>query len=478
MKVVLVGLMPDVSIASARRALASTYVEVTDTLSLADIRSTEAQINAILRNRPDLIFIVGGTDYGATEAVLSLLKTVRLAGLLAREQQPVVLYAGNEALKLTVEEMLGNEVPLYTAANVRPTLSDEVLTGAEFELGLAYGAYKSASVGGFAELQKASPLGVLPTAQTYSNIVRYLGELPGAGLGVICVDVGSSTVTICASIRKQASISIRSDLGLGHSAVTGVKAVGARNVQRWLTFNASEADIMDYAWNKTLKPSSVPQTSQDLEIEYAMTRELIRHAVAGARTAWRGIPRGELLPAMRPIIGAGSVLAQAIDPGIGALLMLDSLQPVGVSELWLDPYGVIPALGAVAYVEPVAVVQVLESGGLLHLGTAICPLGKASGGSTAMDIAIKYADGRTAQRTVRGGSLQLIDLPTGQKAQVTIKLGRGLTLNGRRRLTLNLEGGAAGLIFDGRGRPIHVPKDIGRRSELLPKWYSAVRSGS
>jgi hypothetical protein len=181
---------------------------------------------------------------------------------------------------------------------------------------------------------------------------------------------------------------------------------------------------------------------------------------------------------MRPIIGAGSVLAQVIDPGIGALLMLDSLQPVGVSELWLDPYGVIPALGAVAYVEPVAVVQVLESGGLLHLGTAICPLGKASGGSTAMDITIKYADGRTAQRTVRGGSLQLIDLPTGQKAQVTIKLGRGLTLNGRRRVTLNLEGGAAGLIFDGRGRPIHVPKDIGRRSELLPKWYSAVRSGS
>jgi hypothetical protein len=94
-----------------------------------------------------------------------------------------------------------------------------------------------------------------------------------------------------------------------------------------------------------------------------------------------------------------------------------------------------------------------------------------------MDITIKYADGRRAQRTVRGGTLQLIDLPTGQKAQVTIKLGRGLTLNGRRRVTLNAEGGAAGLILDARGRPIHVPKDISRRSELLPKWYSAVRSG-
>jgi uncharacterized protein (TIGR01319 family) len=475
MKAVLVGLMPDISVASGRRALASTYVELTDTLSLADIRNTEDQVNAILRSQPDVIFIVGGTDYGATESMLSLLRTVRLAVLLARGKKPVVLYAGNEALKPVVRGMMGDEVSLYMAKNVRPSLQDEQLAAAQLELALVYGAYKSVSVGGFEDVQKASRLGILPTAQSYSNVVRYLGELPGAGVGVLCVDVGSSTVTLCASIQKEPYVSIRSDLGLGHSAVTGVRAVGAASIQRWLTFNASESLIMDYAWNKTLKPSTVPQTPQDLEIEYAMARAMIRNAVANARMGWPVSQRGDLLPAMRPIIGAGSVLAQSIDPGISALLLLDSLQPIGVSELRLDPYGVIAALGSIAYVEPLAVAQVLELGGLLNLGTAFSPLGRPQA-ATAMQVTVKRANGQTTEHEVKSGTLQLVELPTGQKAQVTIKLSRGLTLNGKSRLTLNVEGGAAGLIFDGRGRPIAVPKEVEKRAELLPRWYAAVRS--
>ncbi len=477
MKTVLVGLMPDISLVSGRRALGSTYVDVTDTLSLADIRSTEQQVNAILRNQPDLIFIVGGTDYGATEAVMSLVKTVRLAVLLARGQKPVVLYAGNEALKGMVKELLGDEVSLFTSSNVRPTLFDEKLAGAQLELALVYGTYKSVSAGGFEEVQKASRLGVVPTAQSYSNIVHYLGELPGSSAGVMLVDVGSSTVTVCASVRKQPYITIRSDLGLGHSAVSGVKAIGAQNVQRWLTFNTTESDIMDYAWNKTLRPATVPQSSQDLEIEYALAREMIRTAVAGARSGWRGMPRDPWLPAMRPTIGAGSVLAQAIDPGIGALLMLDSLQPVGVSDLRLDPYGMIAALGSIAYLEPLAVINVLDSGGLLNLGTAFSPLGKTSA-AVAMEVDIKYAGGKTGHCTVRNGTLEVVKLPTGQKAQVTIRLSRGLSLGGQRRVSLTVEGGAAGLIFDGRGRPIILPKEAEKRAELLPKWYGAVRSAS
>jgi len=474
MKAVLVGLMPDVSLATGRRTLASSYIELTDTLSLADVRSTQDQVNAILRSQPDLIFVVGGTDFGATESVISLLKTVRLAVLLVRGTKPVVLYAGNDALRETVNELLGQEVTLFMASNVRPSIYEEKIAPAQLELSMVYGAYKSANAGGYTEVQHRSALGVLPTAQSYSNVVRYLGELPGAGIGVMCVDVGSSTVTICASIRKQPYITIRPDLGLGHSIVSGVTAVGTRNIQRWLTFDASETDILDYAYNKSLRPATVPQTSQDLEFEYAIARELIRNAIAGARPSWRGIPRGDLLPAMRPIIGAGSVLAQAIDPGIGALLMLDSLQPVGISELQLDPYGIIAALGGAAYVEPLAVLHILETGGLLNLGTAITPLGKTRD-SKAMEVLVQTAD-REVHKSVATGALEVIDLPTGQKARVTIKLSSGLTINRKRDFTVEVEGGAAGLILDGRGRPFAPPRDVKLRAQVLPRWYAAVRS--
>jgi len=472
MKVVLVGLMPDVSVASGRKALASLHVELVDTLSLADVRSPQDQINAIVRSQPDVIFIVGGMDFGATEAVTTLLQTVRMAIVLIRDHKPAVLFAGNQVLRPTVQQLLGAETMLYQARNVRASLNDEDLSDAQLELALLYGSYKSASTGGFEEVQKASQLGVLPTSQSYNTVLRYLGELMNAS--VICVDVGSSSVTVCANIHKTPYVSIRSDLGLGHSAVAGVRAVGVRNIQRWLTFDAQEVDVMDYAWNKFLRPSTIPQTSGDLELEYAMAREMLRSAVATARSTWTDVPSGDLLPPMRLIIGAGSVLAQSVDPGLSAMLMLDSLQPTGVSELWLDPYGMLAALGSIAYVAPLAMVQLLESSGLTRLGTAISPLGRHAGG-TAIQANIKYADGKTAQVSVPGGEIRLVTLPTGQKAQVTIKLSRGLTINGKGRITLTADGGTAGLVLDARGRPLIVPKDVEKRKELLPKWYAAAR---
>lgn len=478
MRAVLVGLMPDVSLASGRRALGSTYVDLTDVLSLGDIRTQEEQVNAILRTRPDLIFIVGGTDNGAADSILALLNTIKLAvTLLPPESRPVVLYAGNEALQPQVKALLDDDTRLFISGNVRPSLNDERLGGAQLELALVYGAYKSNNTA-FSEVQSLSRMGLLPTANSYGVVLRYLGELADSGMGVMCVDVGSSTVTICTTIRKKPSISIRPDLGLGHSAVSSVEKIGVQNIIRWLTFAAKPSDVMDYAWNKSLHPGTVPQTVEDLEMEYALTRELIRAAVETSRQAWQGMVRGNMLPPLRPIIGAGAVLAQALDPGISAMLLLDALQPTGVTELKLDPYGIIPALGGIAYLQPLAMVQVLESGGLLDLGTAICPEGRATTGN-AMDVTVKYATGRTVKRTVPVGGLRTIDLPSGQKATVTIRLGRGLTLNGKRgTVSFAVEGGATGIILDGRGRPLVVPTDITRRKELIPRWYAAVRSTS
>ncbi len=474
---VLVGLMPDVSLASGRRALGSIYIDLVDTLSLGDVRTQEQQVNAILNSHPDLIFIVGGTDNGAHDSMLALLETVKLAASLQPGTRPVVLYAGNEALQSQVKDLLGEETQVFTAPNVRPALNEERLGGAQLELAMVYGAYKASSTGGFSEVRFMSRLGVLPTANSYSTVMRYLGELANAGAGVLCVDVGSSTVTICATIRRQPFVSIRPDLGLGHSAVSAVDQIGAKNVARWLTYAASEVEVLDYAWNKTLHPATVPQSAAELEMEYALTRELIRSALDTAREAWGRSERGGYLPALRPIIGAGAALSQVVDPGVSALLLLDALQPVGVTELKLDPYGVIAALGGIAYLEPRALVQVLEAGGLLDLGTAICPTGHATG-ANAMTVTVKYESGRTVQRTIARDSLRTIELPSGQKATVTVKLERGLSLNGRRNRnqTFTVEGGAAGIVFDGRGRPLIVPDDLANRKETIPRWLESVRA--
>ncbi|MBO9309893.1 MAG: glutamate mutase L [Chloroflexi bacterium] len=474
-RAVLVGLMPNISLESGKRALESTYVELVDALDLLDVRTPEQQVNAILRAAPDLILIVGGTNSGANAPMRALIETVRLAVQLAPAMKPVVLYAGNAALSAFVREQLEGRVPLYITENVRPSLERESFDPIRLELAFLYGDYRARTTPGFKIVQDASKLGVLPSVESYGNIVRYLADASGKKRNVLLVDVGSSTVTVCAMVRGALNVTIRSDLGLGHSAVSGVEAVGVRNIARWLTFEPAPSEIMDYAWNKTLRPATVPEIGRELELEYALARELIRVAMQTSRQGWQGVPINAPLPPMRLIIGVGSVLAQPINAGMGALLLLDALQPLGIVDLRLDPYGVIASMGSLIHLEPLMVVQVLETGGLLNLATAICPSGKASG--TALEARITYADGRSREVRVPSNTLRVVPVPIGQRARVSLKLGRGLRLNGKRRLSFEVQGSAVGLLFDTRGRPLVLPRDPSKRAELLPKWYEAVQEG-
>jgi uncharacterized protein (TIGR01319 family) len=474
MRTVIIGLSPEVSILSGRRALASTYIEVVEVISFAEARTPEENINLILSKRPELLLIVGGTNFGATEPMLAMLRLVRQAVVLARNNKPAILYAGNEALRPTVSHLLAPETNLFMTGNVRPVLDNENLSTAELELALVYGEFMAKTVGGFSEIQQGSLMGVLATGQSYRNITRYLGALPGGESGVLLVDVGSSTTTVSASINRHPYIDIRTDLGLGHSAVSAVAHLQPADISRWLSFEMTDVELMDYALNKSVRPATVPQIGRELEIEYALARELIRTVVDDSRARW-DVADSPYLPPVRQIIGAGSVLAQAINPGVGALIVLDALQPTGVVRLKLDPYGVIPALGSVAYVEPMATVQVLENGGLFDLGTAICPTGRTTGG-TAITATVKFASGRTEKHQVEGGRLKTVSLPVGQKATVQMKFGRGLRLNGKTSMTMQLEGGAAGLIFDARGRPFSLPKKPEDRKQVLQSWYAGVRS--
>ena len=478
LKVVVVGLMPDVSVSSAAYVLAGTYVDVVDTLSLADVRTEEQQINAILARKPDMVFIVGGTDAGAEAPVLDLLAVVRSAVQIA-PKKPTVLYAGNRALHDRVREMLAGVCELEVADNVRPSLLDEAPGSAQQGLAALYDRFKNEAGNGFDEVSQISAIGVLPTAQAITNLVRYLGEtlpplkgMPAAG--VLAVDVGSATTMAAASIRKRAYVNIRTNVGLGHSAAGLLDMTTIGNVRRWLTWDATDAEITSYAYNKALRPASVPQTAEELELENALAREAVRVVVEQAREKWP--VRADKMPLLRPIIGSGAVLANAPHPGLAALILLDAIQPEGVSELWLDPVGLIPMLGALGYLKPEAVVQMVDEGDLVKVGSVVCATGKVRQiGRGGMNVTIKLPDGTVERKQIAAGTLWTYPLPPGQKARVDVSVSRGLEINGSTRIRMTLEGGVAGLIFDVRGRPLSLPRDAEVRAQLYPRWVAGTR---
>src|SRR5512141_3327568 len=123
-KTVVVGLLSDVSLQSARRLAESTYSRVVETLDLSDKRRADQQVDSIVRSRPDLVLLSGGTDGGASRSIQKMLEAIGLACyLMPEEKRPMVLYAGNQKLGNDVKELLGGHVgKLEISPNVRPSL--------------------------------------------------------------------------------------------------------------------------------------------------------------------------------------------------------------------------------------------------------------------------------------------------------------------------------------------------------------------
>jgi hypothetical protein len=476
MRVFLVGLTPELSLASGARVLASSFITVTGMLCPDDLRPEEAQINALLGGEPDVILITGGTDKGADDILLALLgRVARALSLIRRGTMPVVLFAGNQALRAHVKALFSPYTTVFTARNVRPTLDEEQLVPAQIELALVYDEFRTRSPGGFEAVGRSSQVGVVPTVQGTISTVRYLSALPSPGIGPLCVDVGSANSFLVAGVHGQPHHVVRTDLGVGHSFPAALQAVTVSRLRRWLPAEVGEDALWDYACNKQLRPATIPATLEELLIEQALAREIVRALVSSARPDW-GQGDGQVLPPFGPLIGAGAILTEAPHPGVAAMLLLDALQPVGLADLRLDPHNLIAALGVVAYLKPVATVQALEAGGLVELGTAFCPLGRVKVGRKAMSVEIRQPGEQIIRHTVRGGELWLAPLTAGTRVEVVVRLGRGLSIDGRRRIKRRLVAGAAGLIFDARGRPLALPRGA-ERARRLTVWLKAAMGG-
>src|SRR5512134_1486118 len=165
-KMVVVGLLADVSLQSARRLAESTYSRIMDTFSLSDPRRPGQQMDSMVRTSPDLVLLAGGTDGGASRSIQKMLEAIGLACyLMPMEKRPVVLYAGNHKLADDVKELLGGHVgKLEISHNVRPSLETEDLEPGRHELALLMMKLRQRQIKGVEELHLWSGGNLLPTA--------------------------------------------------------------------------------------------------------------------------------------------------------------------------------------------------------------------------------------------------------------------------------------------------------------------------
>lgn len=467
MRLALVGLMADFSMRSAQQALAGAFVEIVAAVHLDDGQTPEDRLNALLLSRPDLIVIVGGTDAGAQRTLRQMVSLVKLALEVAEDNsRPLVLYAGNRALSEEVSGALDTLTQVIVADNVRPSMDEEYYDGLRNQLNRATDLYNEQQGGSFRRLRTTANL--VPTGRSYALVADYLARVTGQR--VLALDMGSASTLLVAALDGEIDTQVEANYGVGHGAPGLLERVGVEAVQRWLPFAAEPLEIRNYALNKSLRPASVPVGLRDLYIEHALLRAGLRHLIDNARSHWPGINPAGSLNGIDLILAGGSPLTATGSPGFNLLLITDVARPDGMTEVLADPNGVIPALGAIANISPEAVAQLLEGDSLERLGTVLSVSGEPPVGKPIAKMKITTEDNEVYDQELIGGDVLLLPLPPGRRLTLDIRLTRGLTLAGKRRFKRVVMGGVAGVLIDGRGRPLMPSADVTVRAGMLPLW--------
>ena len=480
-KTVIVGLLNDVSLQSARRLAESTYSRVVDSLDLTDHRKPDQQLDGIVRSRPDLVILTGGTDGGASRSILKMLEAVGLACyLMPMEKRPMVLYAGNQKLANDVQELLGGHAgKLEISFNVRPSLETEDLAPASRELAGLVTKLRQRQIKGVDELNMWTGGNLLPTTYAQGRMIRYLSKLYDSTRGLLSVNIGASATSVAAGFAGELALGTYPQFGLGESLGNLLQYTELDDIVRWLPLDISPNVVREYLFQKSLYPGTLPATKDEQSISQAIARQVLYLAV---RTLQKDFPTStqmakmELMPKLDLIIGGGGVISDGVSLGQSLLLLLDAIQPVGIMPILIDQNNLLPLLGAAAERNNYLPVQVIDSGAFIGVGTVISVNASANYGDQVLRAKLTYADGTDARVDVKFGGLEILPLPNGQSARLSLQpLNRAdAGLGAGRSGTVSVTGGALGVVIDARGRPLKLPSDAVRRRELIKKWYYTV----
>ena len=482
-KTAVVGLLDEVSLGSVQRLAHSLYARVVATIGLNDARKPEQQINDLVQLHPDLVLIAGGTDGGAERSVQRLMETIGLACyLMPADKRPALLFAGNQSLAAEIKKSLQPLTSfLSISPNLRPGIDTEDLQPAQRALSGLYFQVRRTQMNGLDELNNWAGNSLMPTASAEGRIIRFLSKVYDSSKGILGVDLGASAATVAAAFSGELTLGVFPQLGLGEGLPNLLRYTSLADILKWISLDIPAEAVRDYLYQKSIHPASLPATLEDLSIEQALARQSLSVALGLAGKDFPPKVRRAALgltPYFEPILAAGSVVTRAPSLGQALLILLDGIQPLGITNVILDQNNLLPALGAAASRNSILPIQVLESGAFLGLATVVAPCVNAHFGTPVLHARLVYKNGNESRVELNQGALEVMPLPAGQSGRLYLQplhqadLGFG---PGRTRADgIPVTGTALGVVLDGRGRPLRFPTDDMRRREIIKKWLWTV----
>ncbi|MCF7796962.1 MAG: glutamate mutase L [Lentisphaeria bacterium] len=504
LQMMVAGVVKSMTGESAQRAALGAGSIVMDVLASNDGRLPHQKIERIRQLRPDMILLSGGIDGGTISHVVELaeiLKAAKPKPRLGSSYKLPVIYAGNKKAQDKIQETLGDITDLTVVENIRPVLERENLTPSRDKIHDLFMEHVMAQAPGYKKLMSWTDAPIMPTPGAVGALIEMIAKRDD--ISVVGVDIGGATTDVFSVFKKTFNRTVSANLGMSYSITNVLAEATIENVIRWVPFPIDEKELANRIANKMIRPTTIPQSLEELKIEQALAREALRLSfiqhksfavsLKGVQTertisdAFEQSGSGETLVDMMELdllVGSGGVLSHAPRRSQSAKMMIDAFMPEGITQLAVDSIFMMPQLGVLANVDKPdirksaeqAALEVFEKDCLIRLGTCIAPVGKMKAGKPALVIKLTLPDGRTVEKELMPGTLEVIEAPyEATWAELTpdknLDLGKGKGT----AIETNLYGGVEGLIFDTRGRqPFALPENQNERIEKLKQWSDAM----
>ncbi len=491
------GVVKSMTGESAQRAALGAGAIVMDVIASNDGRLPHEKIKRIRHLRPDMILLSGGVDGGTTSHVAEMADLLAAADPKARlgvGYELPVIYAGNKNAIDIVKERLDKKVALVITDNLRPVLERENLGPARDKIHDLFMEHVMAHAPGYRKLMTWSPVPIMPTPGAVGLIIETIAR--EEKIQVVGVDIGGATTDVFSVFQGVFNRTVSANLGMSYSVSNVLAEAGLPNILRWVPFEIEERDLRNRIKNKMIRPTTIPQSLEELIIEQAIAREALRLAFEQHKSLAVGLKgvqqertisdtfeqsaSGETLVRLDHLdllVGSGGVLSHAPRRAQAALMMLDAFLPELVTELAVDSIFMMPQLGVLSTVHPRAAKEVFEKDCLIRLGSSVAPVGPGKDGVTALRVALELPGGKREEFMLPYGYLKLVPLGLGETARATLRPEKSFDVGegkGRER-SVTLKGGVVGLIFDCRGRqPFRLPEDRAGKIAKLNLWNEAL----
>jgi uncharacterized protein (TIGR01319 family) len=484
LQMLVAGVVGNITTESAERAALGAGAIVMDAVSADDAREDYERIERIRHIKPDIVLLTGGVDGGSTQHVVEMAEILVAAAPRPRFGDTLklpVIYAGNADAAAEVQSILSRFAQLVVVPNVRPTIERENLGPAREAIHEFFLSHVMSHSPGYGRLMSWSPVPIMPTPAAVGEIVeRYSAT---SGYNVLCVDIGGATTDVFSVFRNKAGVptfnrTVSANLGMSYSVANVLLEAGTESIKRWLPFEIEDSELRDRLLNKMIRPTSIPQTVEDLFVEQAVCREALRLSLKHHRSLAVGLEapkdkgiadvfrqsseRYELVDLMKldVVIGSGGVLSHAPVRMQAALMMLEGFGLEGVTQLSVDSIFMMPHLGVLGSVHPVAAQEIFENDCLVHLGCVVVPVYSSKLPQSSV-LAEVFLD---SHRVGEVRAHEVVRIPTPARGKATIRVvplkrsvnvGAGVGEVIERRVEL----GECGILCDGRNRPIVMPAD-------------------